>query len=107
MPFEVVFLAKLNLYKFWLAISCQKRWIRRVHYGGGSVAATCFKSGIYLKKVSISMCPFPKHHYEITSAALQLRRQVLSDESDRPDRLSLSNNRPIKTTTSPLGFSCQ
>jgi len=49
-------LTKLNLYKFWLVTSCQKRWIRRVHYGGGSDEATCCKSGIYLKKVSISIC---------------------------------------------------
>ena len=51
--------------------------------------------------------PFPKYHYEINPVALQPRRQVLSDESDRPDRLSLSNNRYFEITTSPLSFSCQ
>jgi len=64
------------------------------------------KAGYTLKSSHLDMCPFPKYHYEITSVALQLRRQVLSDESDRPDRHSLSN-KYIKITTSPLGFSCQ
>jgi hypothetical protein len=61
----------------------------------------------YTFSFHLDMRPFPKYHYEITSVALQLRRQVLSDESDRLDRLSLSNNRYMKITTSPHDFSCQ
>jgi hypothetical protein len=44
----------------------------------------------YTFSFRLDMHTFRNYHYQTTSAALQLRRQVLSDESDRLDRLSLS-----------------